>query len=114
MDVLVLSVPWECCSSHAGWTETGYASTATGRSNRHVIDAHGDHPHTCKKHAGSPKDAHAGSPKDALLDALDKKICDDPGLSAKHHNIPSVRKANGKRGSCHEGRQPWWHSAQDH
>ena len=35
--------------------------------NRHVIDTHGDHIHTCKKHTGSTKDAH-----DTILDALEQ------------------------------------------
>ena len=35
--------------------------------NRHVIDPHGDHIHTCKKHTGSTKDAH-----DTILDALEQ------------------------------------------
>jgi hypothetical protein len=61
---------------------------------RHVIDSHGDHIHTCKKHTGSTKDAH-----ETILDAL-QQICHDAGLSTQRHNIPSVSKANGKTGRC--------------
>ena len=60
--------------------------------HRHVVDTHGDHIRTCKKHTGSTKNAH-----ETILDALEK-ICQDAGLSTQHHNIPSVRKPNGKTG----------------
>jgi len=60
--------------------------------NRHGIDPHGDHIHTCKKHTGSTKDAH-----ETILDAL-QKICHDAGLSKQRHNIPSLRKPNSKTG----------------
>ena len=60
--------------------------------HRHVIDTHGDHIHTCKKHTGSTKDAH-----ERILDALEK-ICHDSGLSTQRHNIPLVQTANGKIG----------------
>ena len=60
--------------------------------NKHVIDMRGDHILTCKKHTGSTKDAHV-----TIWDALEK-ICLDSDLSTQRHNIPSVRKANGKTG----------------
>jgi hypothetical protein len=59
--------------------------------HRRVIDAHGDHIHTCKKHTGSMKDAH-----ETVLDAL-QKICHDLGLSTQRHNKPSSTP-NGKTG----------------
>ena len=43
------------------------------------------------QHTGSMKDAH-----ETILDALEK-ICSESGLSTQRHDIPSVRKANGKR-----------------
>jgi hypothetical protein len=73
--------------------QDGDRSGQHGDGNRHVIDAHGDHIHTCKKHTGSTKDAH-----ETILDAL-QKICHDSGLSTQRHNIPSVHKPNSKT-SC--------------
>jgi hypothetical protein len=52
--------------------------------NRHIIDVHGDHIHTCKKHTGSRK--------------VRWSICNDSGLSTRRSNIPSVEKGNGKPG----------------
>jgi len=79
--------------------EAGQTSKATGLHrpsfapcNRHVIDTHRDHIHTCKKRTGSTKDAH-----ETILDALEN-ICNDSGLSTHRHNIPSVRKVKGRTG----------------
>ena len=60
--------------------------------NRHIIDVHGDHIHTCKKHTGSRKDAH-----ETILTALEQ-ICNDSGFSTRRSNIPTVDKSNGKPG----------------
>ena len=83
--------------------------------NWHVIDTHGDHMHTCKKHIGSAKvpqkDTH-----ETILDALEK-ICHASGLSIQSHNIPlgvQGHRQDRSRRSCHQGRQPPWNSAHDH
>ena len=60
--------------------------------SRHIIDVHGDHIHTCKKHTGSRKDAH-----ETILTALEQ-ICNDSGFSTRRSNIPTVDKSNGKPG----------------
>ena len=60
--------------------------------NKRIIDVHGDHIHTRKKHTGSRKDA-----QETILTALEQ-ICNDPGLTPRRQNIPSVEKSNSKPG----------------
>ena len=70
----------------------GGALTLVCPCHQHVIDAHGDHIHTCRQHTRSTDDAH-----ETILDALEK-ICYASGLSIQRHDIPSVKKSNGKTG----------------
>jgi len=88
VDFLVLPAPW-CAYPQAA---AGCIASAVCPCDKHIIDVHGDHIHTCKKHTGSRKDAH-----ETILTALEQ-ICHDSGLSTRRSNIPSVDRSNGKPG----------------
>ena len=103
MDVVVLSVPWRAVPQLlqlAGRQDAARPGQHGDRPlpplvcpcHRHVIDAHGDQIHACKKHTGSTKDAH-----ETILDAL-QKICHDLHVHTAPQHIPSVCKPNGKTG----------------
>ena len=52
---------------------------------RHVIDTHGDHVHTCKQHSGSKKEAH-----ETIVEAL-QSLLTQAGLSNTTAKLPKVR-----------------------
>ena len=62
--------------------------------SRHIIDVHGDHVHTCKKHTGSRKDAH-----ETILTALEQ-ICNDSGsMLAVMREISSTLAVQNRSGA---------------
>ena len=66
-----------------------------------MLDAHGDHSHTCTKHSGTAKDAHKH-----ILSALDT-MCKRCGITTKRKNITSSRDSK-KEDLAIRDIQPSW------